>query len=578
MDLQNMKNIRLFLTVTLLMVVTIVMAVPADPTPVTVSQPDGSNVTLVLRGDEWLHFITTVDGYTVMKNSDGYYVYAVLGKEGLTPSKTIAHDADNRSGDEWSFLAGITKYQVPKMSEETVQQRKEENRRRQAKLYAARRDAKHTYENFRGLVILVEFNDMSFSRDDFKELITDMINKKDYTGFDSEVFTGSLRDYFYDNSNGKFEPQFDIAGPYQIDYSQYDGGARATMIMRAVVDSADVDVNFQDYDSDGDGVVDVVYFLFAGYDASYFGNDNRLLWPHESYLYDYVDNHRVTIVKDGVGLSTYACSTELYGWQDNPNTVKINGIGTMCHEFSHALGLPDFYDTGYTHSYHPGDWSVMANGGSRNYGRTPVGYSLYERWALGFCDEPETISKDDDYTLPPLYQEQKGYRINTPNENEFFLLENRQQKLFKWDKKLPGSGMLVFRVDRSDLNPWNINTVNNDSTHLCYELLRANGWQNYDSNYDAFPSKDKTSLSSYTSPANLKTWDGKDNDLAINDIQMNGNLITFHLTDLTVDAIPTISLGDEDTPSGNVYNLNGQRVTDNYKGIIIAGGKKMIRK
>lgn len=570
-----MRRLHLLLsTIIFLTISSVVRAIPADPTPVIVQQPDGSSVTLVLRGDEWLHFNTTEDGYTVVKNNEGYYVYALKDGGQLIPSLVVAHDAKDRQSEEVAFLAGITKYQVPPMSEENRQKMKERNHRRQVKLNATRHNAKHTYDNFHGLVILVEFNDMKFSRDDYKEIMNDMINKKNYTGYDNEQFTGSMRDYFYDNSNGKFDPQFDIAGPYTVNYSQYDGSTRSASIMRAAVDSADVDVNFKDYDLDGDGTVDVLYFLFAGYAANFNGNDERLLWPHEHSLIQYNTN------KDDVRMGTYSCSTELYGWTSSPSSIKINGIGTMCHEFSHALGLPDFYDTTYSNISNPGGWSVMAGGNSNNYGRNPVGYSLYERWALGFCDEPETISTVGDYTLPPLFQEQKGYRINTPNENEYFLLENRQNNLFKWDSELPASGMLVFRVDRSDLKPWNNNTVNDDSTHLCYELIRANGGKETSAK-DVFPGKGnyiQTTLSNYTSPAHLKTWDGKDNDFALTDIQMNNNIITFHLTDYTEAVIPAIKMNDRETASGNCYNLHGQRVSDNYKGLVIVNGKKVMKK
>lgn len=576
-----MKSLRLILTIIIILTTpSVIRAIPADPTPVKVQQPDGSSVTLVLHGDEWLHFNTTEDGYTVVKNNDGYYVYALLEEGQLKATQVVAHDAKDRQSEEVAFLAEITKYQVPAMSEENRQKMTEGNHRRQVKLNATRRNAKHAYDNFRGLVILVEFNDMKFSRDDYKEIMNDMINKKDYTGYDNEQFTGSMRDYFYDNSNGKFDPQFDIAGPYTVNYSQYDGSTRSASIMRAAVNAADVDVNFKDYDLDGDGTVDVLYFLFAGYAANFTGNDERLLWPHEFSLNMY------NINKDDVKMGTYSCSTELYGWTSIPSYVKINGIGTMCHEFSHALGLPDFYDTMNSGNPTPGGWSVMAGGNDNNYGRTPVGYSLYERWALGFCDEPEIIITVGDYTLPPLFQDQKGYRINTPNENEFFLLENRQKDLFKWDKYLPGSGMLVFRVDRSDLKPWNENKVNNDSTHLYYKLIRARGDNGNASNSDdVFPFYNRgqrewlyTSLTNYTSPANLKTWDGKDNDFGIIDIKMNNGIITFRLTDYTETAIPDIKLNDKDAGTKECFNLNGQRVSDNYKGLIIVNGKKVLRR
>ena len=558
----------------LLSAATVVRAIPADPTPVTVVQPDGSKVTLVQHGDEWLHFTTTEDGYTVVKNSEGYYVYALKDGRRLISSLIVAHDAADRQSEELSFLSGIAKYIVPEMSEENAQRKREESHLRQARRNTNRRNAKYAYENFRGLIILVEFNDMKFSRDDYKEILTDMINKKNYTGFDDEKFTGSMRDYFYDNSNGTFDPQFDVVGPYAVDYSQYEGGNNSRKIMSAAVDSADVDVNFKDYDLDHNDEVDIIYFLFAGYAASFSGNDDRLLWPHTS---------AVNLTRDNVRLYRYACSTELYGWESYPSSVKINGIGTMCHEFSHVLGLPDFYDTTYSGNPDPGDWSVMAGGSGNNYGRDPVGYSLYERWAVGFCDEPEILNTVSDYTLPPLFQNQKGYRLDTPNDGEFFLLENRQKDLFKWDKYLPGSGMLVFRVDRSDLTPWNKNHVNNDSAHLCYKLIRADGDNGNASNSDdVFPYYNKrlrkwlnTSLTNYTSPADLKTWDGKDNDFGIIDIQMNDGIITFRLTDYTETAIPAIS---SDGKTKTYYNLHGQRVSDSYKGLIIVDGKKVMRK
>lgn len=561
-----MRFVKSWLIVAALFLSATVKAEPVHPLPFKVQQPDGTAITILSFGDEWLSFDTTEDGYTIKKNSEGYWVYALLENGVLKATQVMAHDVAQRQPSEVAFLRDIPKRLKPEMTAEKAQIRKETTQRRMARRNAIHRRVKNTYENFRGLLVLVQFNDMKFSRDDYKELITDMVNKKDYTGYDNEVFTGSVRDYFYDNSDGKFEPQFDVVGPYTVDYSQYDGNNSSAKIMRAAVDSADIDVNFKDYDLDGDGRMEVIYFIFAGFASNYTGNDQRLIWPHESYL---------GVKKDDVTIGTYSCSTEMYGWTSSPQYQKINGIGTICHEFSHALGLPDFYVTDYSHKYHPNDWSVMANGGSKNYGRTPVGYSLYERWALGFCDDPELLSTVGDYTLTPLHQEQKGYRLNTPNTDEFFLFENRQKDKFKWDQYLPGSGMLVFRVDRSDLKPWNDNTVNNDSTHLCYELIRANGDSQSSAN-DVFPGKGEwlqTTLSNFTSPAHLKTWDGKDNDFALTNIQMNDGIITFHLTDYTETAIPAVAT---DKKEEIYYNLQGQRVSDNYRGIVIVNGKKIM--
>lgn len=223
--------------------------------------------------------------------------------------------------------------------------------------------------------------------------------------------------------------------------------------------------------------------------------------------------------------------------------ILIDGIGTICHEFSHVLGLPDFYDADYEEdgqSNDPGDWSVMAAGCYANYDRTPVGYSLYERYAVGFMDEPPVISSPGNMMLDPLplLTACSGYRINTPVDNEFFLLENRQQAAFKWDAFLPGSGMLVHRVDKTKTSVWDYNTVNTNPDHNYYELVRAGGAHSYtykekrhfeSTAADVFPGDDHvTELGNTTSPANLLSWSGKPCPYELSNIQMTEEgLITF---------------------------------------------------
>ena len=89
-------------------------------------------------------------------------------------------------------------------------------------------------------------------------------------------------------------------------------------------------MNYKYYDRYGDGTVDMVFFLFAGGGSNFSGNDSRLLWPHASTV--------LSKSLDGVRFGRYACSTELYG---RPQSKIIDGIGTICHEFSHVLGIAD---------------------------------------------------------------------------------------------------------------------------------------------------------------------------------------------------------------------------------------------
>ena len=574
----EMKRLTL-LFVAMVYAVCNMMAVPAHPKAVTVQQPDGSTVTICLRGDEWCNFNTTSDGYSIVKDSRGYYVYAELKDGRLQPTEQVAHDAAGRSAEETAWLAGVQKYQAPAMTEQTAFM-KQNAQKLQAQTLAKRRAARYDYNKFKGLIILVEFNDKQFSRDDYKDIVIDMVNKEDYDGYvnssGKEVFTGSVRDYFSDNSGGKFKPQFDIAGPYVIDYSQYDanGTNNAAALTKAAIEAADADVDFSQYDGDGNGVVDLVYFIVAGNGANYSGNDSRLFWPHRSTIYD--PTTWQYIYKDDVQLRDYASSVELYGWTSQPNSVKIDGIGTICHEFSHVLGLPDFYDTDYEgsggQSNHPGIWSVMAGGSYENTGRTPVGYSLYERYAVGFMEEPPVITKAGSYTLDPLSSSYTGYRINSAVDNEYFLLENRQ-KSFKWDAYLPGNGMLVHRVDFTNPNVWSMyggsaNKVNANPSHNYYEVVRAGGDSHSGTAYDLFPGTNHVkTLNNATTPANLLSWAGKETQWGLKDIKMADGVVTFTIEDtyelLALALPPTINVGVgiirslelEATPSYAHYTL-----------------------
>ena len=556
------------------------MAIPALRQKVMVIQPDGTTVTIMLHGDEWQHFTTTDDGYTVEKNKQGYYVYAQKVDDELSATNIVAHDQVNRTANEVAFLQGVKKYQTPKMSAYNAQM-KDSITKHQQQTLNNRRAARYDYNKFRGLVILVTWNDKGFSRDDYPTIINNMVNQENYVGYDDEKFTGSVRDYFSDNSGGKFVPTFDVVGPYTADFSQYDaqGGYKGdeedynpyayAKILNDVINQADADVDFSKYDGDGDGIVDLVYFVVAGNGSNYAGNDKRLWWPHRSRLYGVTnDNKLYYLVKDGVVFSDYASSIELYGYTGQPSSVKIDGIGTICHEFSHVLGLPDFYDANYEtdgQSNDPGEWSIMAGGAYQNYSRTPTGYSLYERWAVGFCDAPETIDVKGDYTLEPLCTNQKGFLLPTPLDTEFFLFENRQQSAFKWDKYLPGSGMLVHRVEFSDPSIWSLgsfkkNIINANANHNYYELLRANGAHKSGGSYvdspdDAFPAKNKTKLTNESSPAHLKTWNGTLNDWAVTNISMKNGIITFKVSNYEVESLAIEPATLEELPVGVAKQL-----------------------
>ena len=520
------------------------MAVPAKSGAITVTQPDGTTVTVSLHGDEWLNYETTSDGYTIVRNDKGYYVYAELQQGKLVPTTVIAHDSQARNVQEKQYLSATQKYLKPQMDAKIaqmreliqVQQKQTLAKRRQMRKAGMLKDT-GTEPNYKSLVILVQFNDKSFSRSDYGELMTDMINKENYTGYqEGSTFvscTGSVRDYFTDNSGGVFRPQFDVYGPYTVDYSQYapQQASNTLPILLAALDKADADVDFSQYDNDGDGFVDNVYFIIAGYGSNYSGNDSRLWWPYRSAIYnpDGTTYYDYYIKKDGIYLWDFASSVELYGWTSVPATVHIDGIGTFCHEFSHVQGLPDFYDTDYGASggqstNTPGGWSVMASGSYENDGRTPVGYSYYERCYLGYAEE-NVISTAGSYTLEPVHTSNNGFILPSGNPDERFFLDNRQN--VKWNTTLPGHGMIVYREDKSSEEPWNHNQINANPSHNYLELLRAGGGTT-DSGSDPFPGTDNVKvLNNVTSPANLIAWAGQEAPYGLKNINEENGIITF---------------------------------------------------
>lgn len=514
-------------------------AIPAYPYANKVTQPDGSTLTIRLVGDEFLHYSTTDDGYTIVKNSDGFYVYATEDNGKLVATSHIAQDAAVRSESAKRFLSGISRGVRPAMTTAS-KSLLSASRSAGAKL-KLHGNGKYDISNFRGLIILVEYNDKSFSRSDISTIFNDMVNKKNYDGYMTDAllpekmeYTGSVRDYYYDNTMGNFDPQFDIVGPVKINYSVYDpeSSTNARALTAAACRAADALVDFSKYDRDGDGTADMVYFIFAGYGANFSGNDSRLLWPHASTM--------IGVRLDGVTLSRYACSTEMYGRE---GSNFIDGIGTICHEFSHVLGLPDEYDTDYKssggQSNHPATWSIMAGGSYRNKSRTPVGYTLYERYALGFAS-PKLITASGDFKLSAVNTSNDGYRINSAINNEFFLIENRQRT--GWDEYLNGHGMTIMRVDSTNVDIWENNKINCDPAHNYLELIRAtpqmSGTSVTDSQGDPFPgSGNVTEINNETSPS-LRSWTGTATPLCIKDIAENSDgTVSFSVATANVNSL-----------------------------------------
>lgn len=523
---KQVKNMKIscykkFLWVCLFVVAGVMTAsaIPAHPRPMDVTQSDGSKLTVRLVGDEFYHRTMTTDGYTLLQRSNGDYVYAVESGSTLVASDVVAHNPMMRNASELSML---TKLQKGLTDKKLAAQGKAMHASRDQLNASIRTD----YQKFRGLLILINYNDRTFNYGgDYFEA---MMNQKDYTGYyrtDGSFVpcTGSARDYYYDNSMGLFDPEFDVVGPVTVNYSctSPNGTSVASMFISAI-DALNPVIDFSRYDGDEDGVVDMIYFVVAGYTSNFSGNNSGYLWPHQSTLYYYTSQRY-----DGVYLGRYSCSGEIYGWEDYGYTDP-DGIGTICHEFTHALGLMDLYDTNYDQNGQandPGEWDIMAGGSYMDDSHTPVGFSLWERYRLGFADPVEIDEKRAGYSLEALNTSNTGYWIASPNENEFFMLENRQQT--GWDTYLPGHGMLITRVEYNQY-AWSRNTINANASHMYYELLRAGNLTGSNPS-DPFPGTNQvTAINNLTTPS-LLTWSGQANEYGLDNIAENDGIITFNV-------------------------------------------------
>lgn len=508
---------------------------PAKKGTATLRQPDGSTITVRLHGDEFLHFTTTTDGYTVVKCGDGYYRYATVVDGQLSATGVVARNLDERSADESLFLQSMEKMVKPEMSEGQKAMKEGARRLYGNNLLANNTETAHSdarriggkridYSKFKGLVILVEFNDRKFLREDAQEFYQMLTSKKEltsYTNIKGNVIQidGSVRDYFRDNSMGMFDPTFDVVGPISIPYSCTDpkGGNNIINILKAALSAANSEVNYAEYDLDKNGYADMVYFIFAGYGSYVSGNNKDYVWPHASDLT--YQSRRLGLRFDGVMFSRYACSVEIADQESLADVHQtLDGIGTMCHEFSHVLGLADHYDTDYEKNgqvEHPGPWDVMAGGADYNGGYTPAGYNAYERYSLGFAPL-QTIDVAGKYELEPFNTSNQFYRIATGTKKEFFYVENRQNT--GWDRFLPGHGLLVWRVDSTNNDVWDNNTVNCNPEHSYYELLKAVPGKTYYSGYTPFPGAGNVTDVTADSPTPLLSWAGQEAVVDLYDI------------------------------------------------------------
>ncbi len=325
------------------------------------------------------------------------------------------------------------------------------------------------------LIILVNFSNVSFNPSNDSALYVRIANEPD---FHERNFVGSMYDYFYAQSEGKFQLTFDVVGPVTMPKSQSYYGSNdaqgndkhpAEMVHKAVELVKDSIADWKQYDWDDDGYIDQVYVVYAGKGEAD-GGAATTIWPHAWDLWS--SGAGMVSVGDNLYVNNYACGSELSG------NGQIEGIGTMCHEFSHCLGYPDFYDTDYSGGQGMDDWDLMSGGSYNGNGFRPAGYTSYERWVAGWKEPIElNIGKSSVENMQGLQDGGDFYVMyNDGHPDEYFLLENRTKT--GWDKSLPGSGLLIIHVDY-DAEVWAYNLPNDDPNHQRMTWIPSDGSYNF---------------------------------------------------------------------------------------------------
>lgn len=478
-----------------------VYAVPVKPEWNSHRQPDGTILQVMFCGDEHHHYYKTIDNVPLFRDTDGYFYYAKTVGFSLSSTGVLAHNPDLRSQTErLAISADVEAEHMRKYSP-----RYNTTRAMRHASMAKTRSLTDGNEK-RGLVVMVSFSDRTFSTDTASVVWNNILNK---VGYSEHGANGSVHDYFMEQSCGQFNLKFDLVGPVQLPQSRYYYGKNNPLnnddidinmdeLIVAACKAIDDSVDFKDYDWDGDGYVDQVFFLYAGWGEAVYGANSSLIWPHEYWLSAYKD-YPYGLKFDGVIIDQYACGCEMEG-RENVSR-QLSGLGIFCHEFSHCLGLPDFYT--YTGVDILGEWDLLAMGSYNNGGWCPPNYTAYEREFCGWqqpvvLDAPVSISD-----MASLSDGGKTYKIVnealSANADEYYLLENRQKK--GWDKYIPGQGLLVLHVDY-DENAWYTNTVNDTYSHPRMTIIPANNsYQVAKASGFAYPYLSKDSLTDNSMPA-----------------------------------------------------------------------------
>lgn len=375
-------------------------------------------------------------------------------------------------------------------------------------------------DTLRALVIMVDFSDNPGSGGGVFAQPADFQARLFSFNENDEFY--SMGEFFRDNSGGGFILEGDVVGWYRMSetYAYYVNGNNgwgpcpgcAMVLAEEAALAADPDVDYGNYDVDGNGELDGLFIIFPGEGADWTGGSN-LIWPHMAWLWS---SHNL----DGVLVYAYSIEPEEQGGE-------IHTMGVFAHEYGHYLGLPDLYDYDLS-SRGIGDWSLMAYGSwNGNWGEYPAFLDAWCKSQLSFLTVINVTSNMIGVELPDAQYNQVAYRLweNGNGGSEYFLVENRQAVGNEWD--LDGSGLCIWHIDET---VWS----NDNEPHFRVSLEQPDGRWDLEANFndgdggDVWSTLTQTAFDDLTTP-NTRAWDSSSTKTAVWDISDSDSLMYANL-------------------------------------------------
>lgn len=595
-------NIKTLLIATYLFVkATTLWAAKANPMPFTVSQRDGTTLTVRLHGDEHFSWYSTLDGVILSRSGNDFYIADIDENGDVTPTTLLAHEKAARSFIEMNAVA---KQNIAAFQSETAQQRRLSKRNISISTTYSPPYFPHTGSPT-AIVILVEFKDVKFTVADPVVSFNQYLNGEEQVdhGCGENLNYGSVRKYFSDMSFGTFTPNFDIVGPVAVSDSMKYYGANidgttdknyVEMVKEAcTLASSKIDFSDSKYDYNNDGIIDLVYIIYAGY-----GESNQApaetIWPK-------------TMVQNigsygGKQVRRFGVNNELNAYPGITSgtfaTPKINGIGLFCHEFSHCMGLPDIYP--YAASARVDNqemeyWDLMDGGEYTNNGYYPTAYTAWEREVMGWHTITE-LTESQTVTATTVNSGGQSYKMVNPNDqDEYFVIENIQRQ--GWNQYVLGHGLIVYHV-KYPYSYVNFNDrINNTAGKPGLALVPADGLliSSYNENYtdnqyrqshygDPFPGTSNVQTLTYEQALPNFLWyeSGPTVNKSLLNITENTSTytVTFDYVHDTTSGISIPKATQQQTKNKGVYTIDGvyvgKELPPSAHGLYIVDGRKVV--